>query len=269
MLVAQISDLHVVDADTEIDRVYATAHRVVLAVRHLNSLPRRPDAVILSGDLVDRGSASEYARLKSLLQPLTIPAYLMPGNHDHRDQMRASFPEHTYLPATGTLSYTVEHLPVRFVMLDSWVPGQTHGLLGGEQLAWLDRTLSEQPTRPTVVAVHHPPAATGLKRMDRWNLQDSADFAAVIAKYGQVERVLCGHLHRPITARFAGTVLQSCPSTAHQIALDLSDNERFLDLVMEPPACLLHLWDGQSLVSHTSYIDPFEVRQKLDFAPKM
>src|SRR5215469_17559283 len=67
--------------------------------------------------------------------------------------------------------------------------------------------------------------------------------------------IVCGHLHRPIVRRFAGTVACTAPATAHQIALDLGETPR-LATVMEPPGCLLHLWLGDSggLVTHVSLI---------------
>ena len=58
-----------------------------------------------------------------------------------------------------------------------------------------------------------------------------------------------------MTRRFAGTVATTCPATAHQMALDLLPVRR-LAVVMEPPACMLHLWlhAEASLVSHVSVI---------------
>src|SRR5262249_52833757 len=65
---------------------------------------------------------------------------------------------------------------------------------------------------------------------------------------------VCGHLHRPIVRRFAGTVACTAPATAHQIALDLGQTPR-LSTVMEPPSCLLHLWlADEGLVTHVSLI---------------
>jgi UDP-2,3-diacylglucosamine pyrophosphatase LpxH len=43
----------------------------------------------------------------------------------------------------------------------------------------------------------------------------------VLRRHPHVEGVVCGHIHRTIVRRFAGTVATVCPSTAHQVALDL------------------------------------------------
>lgn len=75
----------------------------------------------------------------------------------------------------------------------------------------------------------------------------------------QVEAVLCGHLHRPIQCRWADTIAMTAPSPAHQVALDLRQDDPGLGFTMEPPAILLHLWrPGPGLVSHTSYVGAFD-----------
>jgi len=93
--------------------------------------------------------------------------------------------------------------------------------------------------------------------MDRIGLSGSDALARVIGRHPQVERVLCGHLHRPIQFRFAGTIASTCPSPAHQVALDLAPGAASA-FRMEPPAFQLHAWrKGVGVVSHTAYIGDF------------
>ena len=61
--------------------------------------------------------------------------------------------------------------------------------------------------------MHHPPFVVGLPAMDAMGLDGKEAFADVIRGHPQVERIVCGHVHRAITRRFAGTVASSCPST--------------------------------------------------------
>jgi hypothetical protein len=90
--------------------------------------------------------------------------------------------------------------------------------------------------------------------MDAMGLSDRDAFGAVVRRHNQVERVLCGHLHRPITARWAGTVAMTIPGVAHQVALDLRPSSDAA-LVLEPPAVALHLWTrDMGLISHLSPI---------------
>jgi 3',5'-cyclic AMP phosphodiesterase CpdA len=256
MLIAQISDTHISTPDSRNDRVFHTAEHLARAVAHLNRLRPLPDVVLATGDLVERGEVEEYERLREILAPLAAPLFIIPGNHDDRNNLLTVFADHAYLPRDRTfLQYSVEDWPLRLVALDTLVPGESGGRLCGERLAWLDARLAQAPERPTLVLMHHPPFLTGIASMDGMGLDGIDAFAAVIRRHPQVERIVCGHLHRPIVRRFAGTVAYTCPSTAHQIALDLPPAQR-LAAVMEPPACLLHLWLGEAagLVSHLSLI---------------
>ena len=129
MLIAQISDMHLKGEGELLYGRIDTTGFLERAVAHVNALDPRPDIVLATGDLVDNGKPEQYANLKRVLAPLEMPVYLIPGNHDARDAMRAAFPEHGYLPADGFLQYTVEGLPVRLIALDTLVPGKGHGEL--------------------------------------------------------------------------------------------------------------------------------------------
>jgi 3',5'-cyclic-AMP phosphodiesterase len=251
MIIAQISDPHVVLPGALLYGRVDTADFLARAVAELNRLNPPPDIVVITGDLVDKGETAEYDHLRSLLAPLPMPVFVIPGNHDARETMRAAFAGDLYLPPDGFLQYAVEDWPVRLIALDTHVPGEAGGELCAERLAWLDRTLAAAPRRPTAIMMHHPPFSTGIERMDRAGLRGIDAFAAIIGRHPQVERILCGHLHRAIDRRFAGTVAGTAPSTAHQIRLDIRSGAP-LTLMFEPPGYQLHLWRDGDLVSHTA-----------------
>jgi 3',5'-cyclic AMP phosphodiesterase CpdA len=256
MLIAQISDLHIRPAG---QLAYGVAETNVMAEAAIHALLRlapRPDVVILTGDATDCGLEEEFAILKGLLDRLPMPVYAVPGNHDRRETMRAALRDRGYLPASGPLDFVVETRPVRLIGLDTLVPGESHGALADESLAFLDRELAKEPDVPTLVFLHHPPFDCGIGHMDRIRLLDGADaFRTVIARHRQVERVLTGHHHRPVITRFAGTLCQIAPSVAHQVALDLGEESPSC-FVLEPPAFLLHHWsDSAGLVTHTAYVN--------------
>ena len=142
-------------------------------------------------------------------------------------------------------------------MLDTVVPGAGHGHLNAEQLRFLDRTLAAAPDKPTIVAMHHPPFLCGIAHMDRINLHNAEEFAAVIARHAQVERIICGHHHRPIVTRVAHAIASIAPSVAHQVELAL-DPHAPSTFVFEPPAFQLHRWTpAGGIVSHTVYVEHF------------
>jgi len=256
VLFCQISDPHIVSEGTLAYNRVDTPRLLERCVRKILALPRKPDAVIATGDLTDNATADEYGCLAELLAPLDMPLYLAVGNHDDRQALRAAFPKHTYLAGEdGFVQYVVEDFPMRLVVLDTLVPGKPGGTLCDRRLRWLDRALAESD-RPTIVAQHHPPFATGLSFMDRMGLDNPDAEAAVIARYPYVERVICGHHHRAIQARFGGTIASVCPSTAHQLFLDLVPDAD-IRFAFEPSGFQLHLRDGYQLVTHTAVVEDF------------
>jgi 3',5'-cyclic-AMP phosphodiesterase len=258
MVIAQITDTHIKPEGVLAYGRLDTAAYLRRAVEHLLSLRPRPDVVLATGDLVDGGLPEEYRQLRDLLAPLSMPVYLIPGNHDDREALAAVFSDHAYLPPGGRFKqYVVEGYPVRLIALDTLDPGRVGGLLCAERLGWLAARLDEAPTRPTVIFMHHPPFVTGIARMDAHGLANAGEFATVVRRHSQIERIVAGHLHRPIQSRVGGILASTAPSTAHQVALDLQDLP--LAFTLEPPACELHVWSGETgLVSHTSYIGDYD-----------
>ena len=257
-ILGQVSDLHIKAPGKLSYRVVDCAAMLAHCVEQVLRLPQRPHAIVFTGDLADFGRAEEYAHLRQLLAPLPMPYYLLPGNHDERTTLRQVFGDHAYLRQWEPyIQYVIDEWPLRIVAIDTVIPGEGGGRLDDERLAWLDRTLAAAPKKPTVVVMHHPPFTTLIGHMDRVGLEGSEALARVIARHPQVERVLCGHLHRPIQYRFAGTIASTSPSPAHQVALDLSPHAPS-DFKMEPPAFQLHAWrEGIGVVSHTAYIGHF------------
>lgn len=257
MLIAQITDTHI-KPEGQISYGHVdTAAFLERAVAHVIGLKARPDMVLMTGDLVDSGAPVEYARLRALIAPLDMPVHLIPGNHDSRGPLRAAFPGHGYLPADGFLHYVVETPALRLIALDTLVEGASHGALCDARLDWLEARLAES-ARPTVLFMHHPPFDCGIAAMDRERLLHGAErLADIVRRHPNVERALCGHVHRPIQTRWAGTIASTAPSSAHQITLDLDPAAR-LTYIMEPPAVALHRWDpAGGLASHLSYIGDF------------
>jgi len=258
MLLAQISDLHIKRPGELAYRRIDTAPYLARCVAALNALVPRPDAVIMTGDLVDQGAPQQYEHLKTLLAPLDIPYFLLVGNHDERGALRAAFPERAELHGGGEfVQYALDVGPLRVIALDSLVPGASGGMLCDTRLAWLAQQLDAASAKPVVVALHHPPFACGIEHMDEMRLDPAASdkLAALIARHPNVERVICGHVHRPMYVRFGGTIACAIPAPAHQVALDLREDAPSM-FVMEPPAYALHRYDpATGIVTHHAYVE--------------
>lgn len=253
MLLAQVSDLHVCAPGRTLAGGVDTPAMARACVQALLARRPAPQALLLSGDLVDAGDPAEYGHLLQLLQPVPWPMYPVAGNHDERGALRAAFkarlgPHHA--PMSDWLQYAADLGPLRLLVLDTVVPRQPHGALCERRLAWLADRLREDE-RPVLIAMHHPPFATGIAHMDAMGLREGADaLEALVRRHPQVQAVLCGHVHRSIQTRFGGALASVCPSPAHQIALNLLGQGPD-GFTLEPPGFQLHLWHGTRLVSHT------------------
>ena len=257
MILAQISDLHVDLPGKKLAGRVDTAACLARAVAQIERLRPQPDVLLITGDLVNQARAEEYVHLRELLSPIRIPTFVIPGNHDDRDNLRAAFADHTYLPREGFLHYAIDDYPLRIIALDTVVPGEDGGALDEARLLWLAARLHESEGRPVIIVMHHPPFLCGIDFMDAMGLQQGRDdFTRLVARYPNVERILCGHIHRAIEARVGSAIAMTCPATCHQIALSLEADAPGA-YTLEPPGFRLHLWDGRQMVTHTMAIGNF------------
>jgi 3',5'-cyclic AMP phosphodiesterase CpdA len=264
MLIAQITDLHVAAEGPGVGLVDTAAH-LAAAIDFIDAMPRKADVVVVTGDLVNDASEPEYTRLAALLRELRTPLYLLPGNHDDPAVMAAVFPEHTYLRPTpaGTYDYVADLGEVVLVAMDTSIRGCAHGAVGDAQLAWLDATLGRLSAKPVLIAMHHPPFETGIWWMDAMGLEGAREFAEVLGRHPNARRVICGHVHRSITATVGAAIVSVAPSTGHQVRLDL--DEVSAGLTDEQPQLALHLWTGAGWIGHEVAFAP---ARSVDIAPR-
>jgi 3',5'-cyclic AMP phosphodiesterase CpdA len=244
MLIAQLTDLHVLAGGALAYGRVDTLGHLRRAVDHLNALPL--DAIVITGDLIDDGRAESYATLRPELDRLTAPWWPIPGNHDgsafwdvFADRMDDAQPG---------LGHVVRLPGLRIVMLDTTVPGASGGRVDAARAEWLARVMPGNA--PPLLALHHPPVATGIAHMDRIGLAGADRLSGVL---GSPLAILAGHIHRTIQATLAGTPVIVAPSPAHAVTLDL-DPEAPASLTLEPPGVLLHEIGAHGLRTHLSFI---------------
>jgi len=239
-LLVQISDLHVGGNEQGLDPI----PRLEAVIEAVRSLPNRPDAALVSGDLTDDGAAEGYRVAREMLSRLEVPLHVIPGNHDDRGRLREAFD----LPGRGEepVNYAVEVGELRLVAFDSIVPGQDPGDFPPEQLHWLDAALAAEPQAPTLLALHHPPLATGIAEWDAINLSalQREALAEVVARHPQLRAIAGGHLHRVAASVLAGFPVLAAPSTYWQVRPDFEEGDEFR--VVDTPGFALHaLRDGE------------------------
>jgi Icc protein len=243
-LLLHLSDPHVGATWAAPDPVEGLARAVEAAV----AVEPQPDAVLVTGDLADHGTDAEYETVRQLLAPLNAPVHPLPGNHDDRATLRRRF--ELAGDRAEPVQYAADLGPLRLVVLDTTHPGEDHGELDDERLAWLDAELAAAPEQPTLIAMHHPPFATGLAVWDEIGISPDDRFALaeVIAPHTQVQKLVAGHLHRSIAADLVGCPALTVPSTYVQAKLDYGMTT--LELSDDPPGFAVHVLVDGELVSH-------------------
>ena len=247
MLIAHLSDPHLKLGPLGAE----PAGRLRHALGRVLALDPQPDCVVITGDLVQHGDPAEYRVLAELIENFPLPLHLVAGNHDSTAELVRCFGGTRHLNGQDRAHYAVDYPEASVVVLNSAKQDDRFaGRLGAEQLAWLDSTLAASAGKPALVCLHHPPLPVGIPYLDGMRLEDEAPFADVISRHPRVVRVLAGHLHRPVTAAFAATILTVAPSTYQQSELCLRP-DRMIGYLDEPTGFLLHRLDGASCVTHT------------------
>jgi 3',5'-cyclic AMP phosphodiesterase CpdA len=198
------------------------------------------DAVLVSGDLSDDGSAESYARFKALMSPLDLPLHVIPGNHDARDAMRYAFADQ--LPASGPLNWTREIGDIRLIGLDTLVEGQGAGRLAPESLTFLKDALRTANGNPILLALHHPPFRCGIAFMDDIGLTNRHALREVVASHPGRLRLVCGHIHNMMFSDVADRVAIAGPAPCSTFAYDRRPDAP-VGYMTQEDGCLLHRWN--------------------------
>jgi 3',5'-cyclic AMP phosphodiesterase CpdA len=261
MLIAQLTDLHIGFDRTDPEEMNKRRLDQVLAA--IAALNPKPDLVIATGDLVDHGELEEYRRLKAILDDAPFEVLLCMGNHDKRGAFAEVFPDTP--SAAGFVQYFRDVAGLRIIVLDTLEPGRHGGEFCDGRAIWLEGQLSQGTNIPTLLALHHPPIATGIPWMTSDpNAKWVQRLETVVKRYPQIKGLICGHVHRPIFRGFAGTTVTVCPPSAPQVALELAsldpdtpDNRPMI--IEDRPGFALHMWDGTGFTSHFCFADEANV----------
>lgn len=209
MRIIQVTDLHVGlanEATFDVD-VRANFLGICQKIRELS-----PDYLVVSGDLCfDKADREIYRWLKKHLDSLEITYDLLSGNHDDPGIMAEIF-EREHLLQNGTLYYQRQLEGFPYLFLDT-----TTGIVGKEQLKWLQEALNLQ-TGPVVIFMHHPPLLAGVPHMDRnYSLKNRDEVMEILLDYDKRIDVFCGHYHVDKTLSVEHLNVHITPSCFFQI----------------------------------------------------
>jgi predicted phosphodiesterase len=154
-----------------------------------------PDAVVVKGDLTDRGTDEEYQAFVDAYTKLGPRMFHTRGNHDAMisEQIAANAPHAIELPG------------VTLAVLDTVRPGSEHGRVTSDQLEWLDNIAEAASTPVLVFGHHHPWDPSSTERNEHYfgiNPDDSEALCAVLAQRESISGYFAGHTHRNRVRRF-------------------------------------------------------------------
>lgn len=170
-----------------------------------------PDAVLVTGDIVQDESRRGYERFRSTLEPLGLPVYSIPGNHDDPvlldDVLRGG-----RFHVGGETRFDEWSL----IFLSTYLTGEDAGGLGETRLRGLAAALTAHRGSHVLVVMHHHPLPVGSTWLDSVALRDAPAFLDVLDQNPHVRGVLCGHVHQASDRERRGVRFITTPSTCSQ-----------------------------------------------------
>ena len=217
---------------------------------------RRPDST--------SGARRNHAHLKQMLDALRAPTIILPGNHDDRVQLAATFADHPHCAGRRVRGFT----PSRTSRCASscstrWcLSAKLHGALYERRLQWLAQRLAEQPGRPTVIVMIIRRFAQASPHGCHRPAGRRARAGGLVARHSNVERIIM----RPFAPHhfpgvFGGTIASTCPSPARRVVAGSAGPDGISSRVRHGTARLSpHEWRDGALVTHHAYIESYPRR---------
>ncbi|MET3174737.1 UNVERIFIED_ORG: Icc protein [Arthrobacter sp. UYCu721] len=218
-----LSDPHLLGGPDPLHGAVDSEAKLIQLFEEVRASGARPEAVIFTGDLADRGDPEAYAKLRAIVDPacadMGAEVIWAMGNHDNRANFRTGLLDEPASDAPVDRSYFINGL--RIITMDTSVPGYHHGELSPSQLGWLTRQLDTPAPDGTILALHHPPVPSVLDLAVLVELRDQASLASVV-RNSDVRTILAGHLHYSTTATFAGIPVSVASATCYTQDLNVA-----------------------------------------------
>lgn len=246
-LLIQITDTHIVAPGNLLYGDIDSERHLRETVRSINEMRPEPDGVIFTGDLVETGNEESYRHFIDLIEPLRMPTWVIPGNHDNPQIMVESFSDTSCFPTTGhDFQYAIDDLPFRILALNSHCSNTELPGFDKQRLSWLKEQLSFSD-KPVLIAIHHPPMKTGIELVDMAGSQWYQDLKALLAEHIQVKLVICGHSHTDMCGRIGQVPVYMAPANSHLLVATRGIDIAPATLNQPGAPTLHHFLDGEFL----------------------
>jgi 3',5'-cyclic-AMP phosphodiesterase len=206
----QISDSHIGFHQAANPDVAATLKASIDAI---NALPQQPAFVVHTGDVTHLSTPEQFQTAKDVLSSLKAPLIVLPGEHDFIGANHTRFFD--IFPADDKHSTwrSWDSGGVHYVVLINVFDFEKMGLLGSDQLAWLQRDLAGQRSSTPIVVFTHVPLYALFPKWG-WTTADGAKALALLRRFDTVT-VLNGHIHQVVRHQEGNIVFASANATAY------------------------------------------------------
>ena len=266
-----LSDTHLLAGGSKLYGSVSVDARLAELFAEVEASGSRPEAIVVTGDLADKGEPGAYRLLREIVEPvaqrLGARVIWVMGNHDNRSAFRAElFGE---LPSDAPIDRSYDLNGLRLITLDTSVPGHHHGAVTEQQLLWLADELRVPAPDGTILAMHHPPIPSVLDLATAVELRDQSRLADVL-RGTDVRSIIAGHLHYSSMATFAGIPVSVSSATCYTQDLNVPvggtlgrDGARAFNLVHVYPGTVLHSVVPLGHYPTLEYVDPAESARRL------
>jgi len=178
-------------------------------LKHISQLGKEPDMLIITSEIAHQRRSETL----HLLQKTKIPFQ--------------------WVAHEKTIALNVKD--IHFIMLNSYSPELTSGMLSEETLSFLENDLEESWAHPCVVTLRHHPLAIRTLTAPRDLLKNATHFLNIIDSYYHVKAVLFGHITHEFMVERNNIWFMASPSispTSPQ-SQDIIFQYRVIDLTQE------------------------------------
>jgi 3',5'-cyclic-AMP phosphodiesterase len=208
----QISDSHIGFNKAANPDVVGTLQA---AVEKINSMPTAPSFILHTGDLSHLAQADEFDTLDQVLKTAkSEKVFYVPGEHDVLNGNNKEFLARYGKGTKGDGWYSFDSNGVHLIGLVNVVNTAEGGLgvLGNDQLQWLEDDLKGLSNSTPIVVFAHIPLWAIYPQWG-WGTRDSAQALSYLKRFGSVT-VLNGHIHQTMQKVEGNITFHTATSTA-------------------------------------------------------
>jgi Icc protein len=211
---AQVSDSHIGFSKGVYSDVVGTFE---LSVSRVNALPTPPALLLHTGDLTHLSKPKEFDTVAQIMKTAKAEkAFFVPGEHDYFVDDGQQYRERFGKGTLGTGWHSFDYKGVHFIGLVNVANlangNSALGVLGNEQLTWLQKDVANLGSSTPIVVFAHVPLWTIYPQWG-WGTEDSAQALGHLKRFGSVT-VLNGHIHQVIRKVEGNMTFHTARSTA-------------------------------------------------------